>query len=158
MKKIIWLAVLGALVVVMVGGCSLSKKSKFVGTWEEKFDIDKEELAQQTKNKMEEINSNTFHFSGGVVNDLVKMEQRRIEEENTPDEIIVLNSNSTGTYTEKGKTMEITWKLSANNDSNTIVISPSGVAIAERRFTLDPDKGVLHKEGDKDYCYYERKE
>ena len=92
------------------------------------------------------------------MNDLVKMEQRRIEEENTPDEIIVLNSNSTGTYTEKGKTMEITWKLSANNDSNTIVISPSGVAIAERRFTLDPDKGVLHKEGDKDYCYYERKE
>lgn len=105
---------------------------------------------------------NGFHYSESYWGSWFKkgseLTYKTITDNNNSEvkDTMILNSNKTGTYTEKTEysqyTYEITWGMSSNNDSNTIVVKDA-TGFFGRRLVYDTEKGIMHS----DKLFFEKK-
>ncbi|MCR4611404.1 MAG: hypothetical protein K5644_05865 [Lachnospiraceae bacterium] len=255
-KKVMVLAAVSIMMVATLGGCACGKESKFVGTWEGKYDYEaafKEEYGEAqspdeakilgewefegdkrnhlrfrndhnamltdkgsltlyntpwelsidngqetvilrknvsdipiyaklkydaSSNKLisegtylaetgEEVDLNGFDHNGFNHSDFKwgswfkkgsEFTYKTIADNNNSEvrDTMILNSNKTGTYTDKTKygqnTYEITWGMSSNNDSNTIVVKDA-TGFFSCRLVYDTEKGIMHS----DKLFFEKK-
>ena len=105
---------------------------------------------------------NGFHYSeswwGSWFKKGSELTYKTITDNNNSEvrDTMILNSNKTGTYTEKTEygtyTYEITWGMSSNNDSNTIVVNDA-TGFFSCRLVYDTEKGIMHS----DKLFFEKK-